>query len=284
MTQIFREIAYLFRGFGFLQIVGVFAAISAVHVIGFQSAVDPLGPLLSTPANAAYILGHLVYAYALALMIGLASEVAIFLFQEIWEGIRASIKGSHRRVIVDEQDEREFFLLRLQNQISLTIVVYAWPAWIIALAVVMLLIFMGWASKKFATRVPKIFPNQHELEDYSDAITHNERMLRSSLLGLILLIAFLLGPLRVAATSGDDLVTVNSSRGEISGSLIIKLSDGIIIEKDSKEFVFISEGGLLIEKFEHKPIEERATESLGEFPVNGEKYSCECDTLRKGRP
>ena len=271
MSSLFEDVVHLFKGLGVISAIGVIAAISVIHIIGMQSAVRPLGPFLATPTNAAYIIGNLVYAYAWALMFGLVWQISANLAFELYEGIRARIKGSLRRVRVDERDDFQYFFSRLQNQLILAVVFYAWMAWLFATMFAILLFLTNWAWKKLGVQLPKFFPEYFRLSDISSAVAHDERMLRSAFLGMILLAAYALGSLRVMSVSGDHLVIVSSNKGEVSGSLILRLSDGLILETDSRKFIYVGNDGLIVEGLSGKSSKDSNSESSVEIRVDHEE-------------
>lgn len=243
----FFEICFrAFRGLSLLQLFGIAAAISAIHILGIQSALGELAPIMSTPANAAIALGQLAYSYAWALVFVYVGQTFSFVFQELKEGLVARKEKRLRRVIVDDELDMKRLVAQAAQHISLTIAVYAWKFWVFAL----ILYLFGILLDKLSKRLPRIslgiFPEMHQLDDYSGALRYQYRAMRGILLVSVLLGAYLLGAARIASLSGNSEVTISAIGETYSGSIIYRLYDGTILRTEDGDNIFISDAGIVL--------------------------------------
>ena len=109
---------------------------------------------------------------------------------------------------------------------------------------------VGSAIAKKHVGVKINLPEFDDAPKNKDVRKHLERSTKTVILGVILFVAYALGPLHVHSISKKEYVSITLDEKKISGSLIFRLHDGVVLKAGSCGFVFVGDQGLVISERE----------------------------------
>ena len=248
---VFDAIFKAYRGIGVLRLIGAILAISAIHVLGLSGALGPAGTVILSPVNASIVTAQLGFAYVQAMAVAAGFAIVFSIFEELREIYVARREKRKRRWLADYSSEREYFFSRMEMQITLTAIFYAWHFWLLSIGFLLAGFVFSWLLQRmknyFHTQMED--PEFEELYDSSDnhaVDTYLKRYLQTLALFTLLIVAFSLGPLRLSSIEGRQSVYVTVADLEFQGDLVYRLHDGVILRVEGCGYLFVGDSGLVI--------------------------------------
>ena len=219
--------------------------------MALREELGSVGLAITTPSNAAIVLSQLGFAYVKAMAFVAGFQFVTGWFSEAQEIISAYREKRRRRWLADSLSESDYAKGHLEQQVILTVIFYAWYAWLISAILIVFGFLVSWTARrllrylKLSVKRPEYLQLTDPPEDHTVGV-YLKRMLQSGILVMIFMVAYLLGPLRLHSIQWDDPVHVTVGAQKLTGALIYRLHDGVILNVETCGYVFVGDQGLVI--------------------------------------